>query len=196
MDIRKKIIENIRVLQESIKEDIDFYCIGTNILDPNVKRNARISNPYILMDEDLLELHKKLLIGESKGITQEAFNEIADLRPFLINSPKDYTQDCLHYLGDAAQKWWWEKKFTEDCEKIERLLEESKVTEAFEKYLSIETVRRYRETANELWDYIKEVTQRIGKGFDNSCEAEFLAIIENFKFLLRLSKRHHLKTEL
>jgi hypothetical protein len=129
---------------------------------------------------------------ESKEVTQEAFNKIADLRPFLINSPKDYTQDCLHYLGDAAQKWWWEKRFTEDCEKIERLLEESKVTEAFEKYLFIETVRRYRENANELWDYIKEVNQEIGKG-SKSSEQEFLAIIENFKFLIKLSKRHHLK---
>jgi hypothetical protein len=185
MDIKKKIIEDIRVLQESIKEDIDFYCIGTNILDPNVKRNARISNPYILMDEDLLELHKRLLIYrvESKEVTQEAFNEIADLRPYLINSPKDYTQDCLHYLGDAAQKWWWEKKFMEGYEKVMTLIDSEKTSKAFEVYLRFETVEIYRKIALELKEQ-----------YDSSySEMEQELIGSGFLSILSLSKKHHLK---
>lgn len=39
-------------------------------------------------------------------MTQEQFDEIKDLRPFLIRSKIDRTIDCLHYLGDKAQLWY------------------------------------------------------------------------------------------
>lgn len=36
-------------------------------------------------------------------ITQEQFDEIKDLRPYLLKGERDYTTDCLHYLGDLHQ---------------------------------------------------------------------------------------------
>lgn len=194
MDIKELVCKEIIRLQQDLKEDFNIYC-STNIEGVSLKRCAKTLNPNILKDAELISFYKTLLMysEEAKSITQEAFNEIIDLRPYLINSPRDYTQDCLHYLGDDAQNWWFERKFTEGFKQVESLLEESRVTEAFERYFSLETVRRYHENASEQLAYLKEVNQKIGNGFNSSYEAEFLAIIENFKFLLKLSKRHHLK---
>lgn len=38
-----------------------------------------------------------------KQITFDQFQTINDLRPYLLKSGKDYTTDCLHYLGDLHQ---------------------------------------------------------------------------------------------
>lgn len=118
-----------------------------------------------------------------KGVTQEAFNQISDLRPLLLNSPKDYTQDCLHYLGDAAQKWWWEKKFTEGYEKVMEFINSDKPLKAFEEYLKFETVEIYRKIALEL-------QEQYGSSYS---EAEQELISSGFLSILSLSKKHHLK---
>lgn len=46
-----------------------------------------------------------------EGDTFFDFNKIVDLRPYLLMHPNSemITSSCLHYLGDAAQEWWYSK---------------------------------------------------------------------------------------
>ena len=46
--------------------------------------------------------------------TLEQFEAITDLRPYLLQTRTDWTIDCLHYLGDDAQKWWAERQNKKD----------------------------------------------------------------------------------
>ena len=60
------------------------------------------------------EAVKRILVALSKHPpTQEQFNQIKDLRPFFLHNPDGemVTESCLHYLGDAAQEWWYNKKY-------------------------------------------------------------------------------------
>jgi predicted transposase YdaD len=106
------------------------FLVSIKKLQNSLNEPLRSVDLLLLSNEELIEFYGNAIIELNKvHITQEAFNGIIDLRPYLLNSPKDYTQECLHYLGDAARKWWWKKKFTEGYEAIESLLEENKVTD-------------------------------------------------------------------
>ncbi len=56
--------------------------------------------------------------------SQEQFNLIEDLRLYLRMGNKDYAIDCLHYLGDEAQSWHYNKE--KKKEKTNALIEDYK----------------------------------------------------------------------
>lgn len=56
-------------------------------------------------------LYHASLNKPKEGDTFFDFNKIVDLRPYLLMHPNSemITSSCLHYLGDAAQEWWYSK---------------------------------------------------------------------------------------
>ena len=70
-------------------------------------------DPFIKPVDEVFDADLKRVFGGSseKIPDQDSFNNIADLRPFLLRHPSSnmVTMSCLHYLGDDAQKWWEER---------------------------------------------------------------------------------------
>lgn len=106
--------------------------------------------------------------------TLEQFNAISDLRLYLRRGNKDYTVDCLHYLGDDAQKWWNERKSKVTPQQVKELKEkywspfvEMVWTEKFEfKHEALRFIREklFEPMIAEIYNYKpKEV---VGGGMD------------------------------
>ncbi len=72
--------------------------------------NGNNPNNYSQAVRNAMEEYRNQLPNDEID-TMSVFKNINDLRPYLLQHPNRemVESSCLHYLGDAAQKWWYDK---------------------------------------------------------------------------------------
>ena len=73
----------------------------------NILKNICRDNTYLLDVPEVQEIEVLIDSLLTTIPTQEQFDTILDLSMFLHKSKIDRTIDCLHYLGDRAQIWYY-----------------------------------------------------------------------------------------
>lgn len=109
-EIEKKIEDYQRRLQQATNMLLGYELVNSE----NRETVTRLQTKASCYRTIISELEKVIAdtTGNEKIDTYSVFNNITDLRPYLLRHPNGemVESSCLHYLGDDAQMWWHNRK--------------------------------------------------------------------------------------